>query len=762
MLNVSTAFQENIYAQNREFRSRVTIFMDAFSQKPPITDELHCDFTNKTSGNITSNPHIAKFIKNATIQIPSAFVTELSDTYYPLINTANFNDFDVDATVTGNKGQILFQFNPLSYIESIFGKEIWKGAVNTADKVAIARKFISNIRFNWTGYGQGSVATTTNQTTTTTTTPSAFSGIRYIRDYLNGSTTNAYNYWNEIQANTSGGVNRCAVLTPTISSGTMTNIANVTDGNATTYGYESSGNGVLKYLQIDLGAVYSDIANVKIIHYYVDGRTFHGTKTQVSSDGVNWTTLFDSAVSGEYAETSAGKTYTPAPVTTTTTTPVTTYASQNNAIIGAWDDVAQNYVNSVTSAATQETLSSISTTNANILANNGFVQFVAYCNLPAGGGIDSEVLTDYVECYIDFSFATVRQYFDDIVMDMDCLEEMSVLNDQLPANELKLTLNNTSGEFDILNMSNYQSIIASRPMIRTELGLVLPDGSIEWIPSGVYFMNDWKNDTSSKIISFTGRDYFDVFSNTTYTPAGKTNLHDLAVDILTTAGVPTYNQIIDPILSNYTVNDFQEALDCRTAIQHVGIIGMVTVGQDREGNVFLKTFATLDEASNYTVYTSSQNMIYHYIGSNLYPLNATAGGMKEITFDEQFDPPTVTLEKSIYQLVLKTYPTGPANDSTDYKYTNPLMTGNNGQSFQIDNPLVITKAQADAIANWYFKESNYNASYQIRWRQNPALEVGDLVLVVDSFGADKQSRITQHELSYTGYLEGVTQTRGGV
>lgn len=48
--------------------------------------------------------------------------------------------------------------------------------------------------------------------------------------------------------------------------------------------------------------------SVSVWHYYLDGRTYHGTKTEVSADGRNWTTIFDSAVSGEYPEQSSGHT----------------------------------------------------------------------------------------------------------------------------------------------------------------------------------------------------------------------------------------------------------------------------------------------------------------------------------------------------------------------------------------------------------------------------------------------------------------------
>jgi len=65
----------------------------------------------------------------------------------------------------------------------------------------------------------------------------------------------------------------------------------------------------LQYVQIDLGATFP-VNKVSVWHYNGDGRTYHNTKTQVSADGTNWTTVFDSATQGEYAETLAGKMHT--------------------------------------------------------------------------------------------------------------------------------------------------------------------------------------------------------------------------------------------------------------------------------------------------------------------------------------------------------------------------------------------------------------------------------------------------------------------
>lgn len=53
-----------------------------------------------------------------------------------------------------------------------------------------------------------------------------------------------------------------------------------------------------------------DVSAVKVWHYYADNRTYYATKTEVSDDGVAWTTVFDSAVSGTYQEGPTGKTFT--------------------------------------------------------------------------------------------------------------------------------------------------------------------------------------------------------------------------------------------------------------------------------------------------------------------------------------------------------------------------------------------------------------------------------------------------------------------
>ena len=72
------------------------------------------------------------------------------------------------------------------------------------------------------------------------------------------------------------------------------------------YAYCTKDDSAIPYVQIDLGSTYNNIDEIKIWHYYTGSWKYNKTKTQVSSDGTNWITLFDSEVSGEYKETQYG------------------------------------------------------------------------------------------------------------------------------------------------------------------------------------------------------------------------------------------------------------------------------------------------------------------------------------------------------------------------------------------------------------------------------------------------------------------------
>ncbi len=127
--------------------------------------------------------------------------------------------------------------------------------------------------------------------------------MRYLRETINGSNANDYSHIVEIKiffGNQNLALNKPVKTDGQVPYGT---ISSVNNGNTNTDDYCD----ITAPVIIDLGAI--ELAEKVIVwHYWGDGRKYN-CKTEISEDGQNWTTIFDSAVSGTYVETSQGKTH---------------------------------------------------------------------------------------------------------------------------------------------------------------------------------------------------------------------------------------------------------------------------------------------------------------------------------------------------------------------------------------------------------------------------------------------------------------------
>ena len=150
--------------------------------------------------------------------------------------------------------------------------------------------------------------------------------VRYIRDWCNGSNSNAANHWCEIQAwdkygrnvafaSKVSGYTSTGELKTLYYQGTTPNNGNtnsivekghlITKGSPSPVGQYLDGATGLTCAMIDMGQIF-DVEKIIVWHYWSGGRKYVNTKTEVSTDRKNWTTVFDSATQGQYAETQAG------------------------------------------------------------------------------------------------------------------------------------------------------------------------------------------------------------------------------------------------------------------------------------------------------------------------------------------------------------------------------------------------------------------------------------------------------------------------
>ena len=134
---------------------------------------------------------------------------------------------------------------------------------------------------------------------------------RYIRDVINGNNINTGNHWAEIQAIHVSGSNVALGKTPSGTS-TITNPALITDGSTISDPYAYTSGSGAQTITLDLGQT-QNLSDIKVWHYYKDWRTYNGSKTEISTNGTNWTALYDASQNGTYKETPLGRKYGPNP-----------------------------------------------------------------------------------------------------------------------------------------------------------------------------------------------------------------------------------------------------------------------------------------------------------------------------------------------------------------------------------------------------------------------------------------------------------------
>lgn len=184
----------------------------------------------------------------------------------------------------GNEQYVQIDLGVIEEVKRINVKHIWE-----ENRVYISKLYVSQDGSNWTSVFNSEDKVHRN--------------IRYIRDWLNGSNIDNTNDWVEIQAINSQGQNVAQGKNAWGSMGS--NLASLTDGNIDDNSSRVHSSG-LSYVVVDLGQNYSDIETLKIFHYYGD-RAYHGTRTEVSEDGVTWYSAWSSALDGgEYFEMSSG------------------------------------------------------------------------------------------------------------------------------------------------------------------------------------------------------------------------------------------------------------------------------------------------------------------------------------------------------------------------------------------------------------------------------------------------------------------------
>lgn len=362
----------------------------------------------------------------------------------------------------------------------------------------------------------------------------------------------------------------------------------------------------------------------------------------------------------------------------------------------------------------------------------------------------------------EIDFGSVQEYTGEKLISLKVVEEMDLLASTVPSNELSFTLDNSDQYFNILNPDGVYRFIVPNQEMRAELGLLIGESKYEWIPMGKYYLSDWKVEEGAMTSTFTGHDLFTQLDLIDIQPSTvPTNLYTLAQNVFSQAGVEDYK--LDDTLKNIPTTGFTDVTKARQALQYIAIAGECVVRQDRGGHILFEHYEELTYETGYVTWTGTAlggvASTGEFASLSTYPQVYIDYSFQQINFDNTYEIPSITLGSQVKQLTFKITPTD-GSEAFDLQYNNSLVK--DGIGYAITNPLITTETHAANVAAWMFTYYNFIASYNASWRQNPALECGNVILIEDRFGNKKKARVTKQNYNFEGYLEGTTEAKGGV
>lgn len=405
---------------------------------------------------------------------------------------------------------------------------------------------------------------------------------------------------------------------------------------------------------------------------------------------------------------------------------------------------------------------------------------------------------------VEVSFGIIKTYDKDSLISLNLLKEMDPLSLTLPSDEIKFTIDNSSKEFNILSPGSVYKYLTKKQEIYAEIGVEVSEGTIEYLPMGKYYLQDWQSDEGALTATFTGRDIFDVLSNDDYkdsdlaTASYQYNLYDETASILNKLNLP-YR--IDESLKNIKTQGYFPIMTYREALQIAAAAGGCGIYQNHKGEIVIKPIGltTPEETTLDNMYSEPQIKLDNPVERVDVKINRLKKGQLKEFFNSElevngnyilyvqapmwngrsnFDPPIIKVEgaktwtilkKSINEQVLKINAQGTVNimisgyeiikEVTLISIINPDVPVGKGTIVEVDNPLINTVDAAQALGERVMSILKNRANYEIDWRQNPSLECGDTILVENPFGS-KRSIITKQVFDYDGALRGKSESRG--
>lgn len=286
----------------------------------------------------------------------------------------------------------------------------------------------------------------------------------------------------------------------------------------------------------------------------------------------------------------------------------------------------------------------------------------------------------------------------------------SLVSGTLPKNHIEFSLDNSDGTWDPNNPTGLERYLSQRLRITLRYGCDI-NGTVEWIPGGVFYLSDWTTSPDGLEASFVARDLLEYMMDKPYKGEVSGTLYDLATRAIAVAKIPSDVIVnISDRLKGYTVDiaDYDGAESVADILQKCANAAGCVMYQDRMG-VFNIVEFTYEESDMLI----PKRLAYAY--------------------------PRTTFTRPLLRVSV-TY----GNDECIF------LAGSAGETQTVDNKFIQNRDQAYAIAKWVSDNMRSRMDVSGDFRGDPRLDLFDVVSVEYKYGTIVGVILTDIKCSFTG------------
>lgn len=116
-----------------------------FTGQSTIAYTIKQNLQGKVPGSVIENGHIMKVISNGdSVKTPTDFTSEAKAEDYVNVNGLDGKTYKVTTTAASRQAQILVVFDIIRMLQDKFGSQIWQGKTALADKLTIAKQYVTD------------------------------------------------------------------------------------------------------------------------------------------------------------------------------------------------------------------------------------------------------------------------------------------------------------------------------------------------------------------------------------------------------------------------------------------------------------------------------------------------------------------------------------------------------------------------------------------------------------------------------------------